>query len=412
MKPRIFINIHYMEIGGAERALLGLLNAIDTNKVDVDLFINQHTGEFMKLIPEKINLLPEVSAYSVIEKPITTAIKKGYFGIALARLWAKVVHKFYSLPHRHYVTPPLFFRKEQRRSCEDASIFHYVAKYTTPLLPSLKKYGEYDIAISFLTPHNIVKDKVIAKKKLAWIHTDYSTISVNAKQELPVWSSFDNIVSISPDVTKAFIKTFPTLNNKIIKVENILSPSFVQQQAERFAPQELQGDYSKLCSIGRFCHAKNFESIPFIAKILKEKGLKFKWYIIGFGDTAECILNIKATDTEDCVILLGKKENPYPYIANCHIYVQPSRYEGKSVTVREAQILGKPVVITNYPTASSQVINGKDGIICDLDNDSIANAIFNLVQDNNMQSKIVEYLLLHDYGNENEVNKIYQLLNE
>ena len=58
MKPRIFINMHYMEIGGAERALLGLLNAIDTNKVDVDLFINQHTGEFMKLIPEKINLLP------------------------------------------------------------------------------------------------------------------------------------------------------------------------------------------------------------------------------------------------------------------------------------------------------------------------------------------------------------------
>ena len=397
MKPRIFINMHYMEIGGAERALLGLLNAIDTNKVDVDLFINQHIGEFMKLIPNKINLLPEILAYSVIEKPITTAVRKGQLGIAFARIVAKVVHQFC---------------KKIEINKDDISIFNLVSKYTIPLLPSLGKYGEYDLAISFLTPHNIVKDKVNAKKKIAWIHTDYSTVTVNAMQELPVWNSFDNIISISEDVTKSFIKIFPSLKNKIIQIENILSPTFVRQQASLFTPQELHGDFIKICSIGRFCYQKNFESIPFIAETLKEKGINFKWYIIGFGDIAETAKNTNITKTEDCVILLGKKENPYPYIANCHIYVQPSRYEGKSVTVREAQILGKPVVITNYPTASSQVINGKDGIICDLDNDSIANAIFNLVQDNNMQSKIVEYLLLHDYGNENEVNKIYQLLNE
>lgn len=407
MKPRIFINMHYMEIGGAERALLGLLNAIDTNKVNVDLFINQHTGEFMKLIPEKINLLPEISAYSVVEKPITTTIKKGHIGIVFARLLAKIVHKFHSIPLRHYVTTPL----KQRRISDDASIFHYVAKYTTPLLPSLKKYGEYDLAISFLAPHNIVNDKVCAKRKLAWIHTDYSTISVNVKQELPVWSSFDKIVSISPDVTKSFIKTFPTLSNKIVEIENILSPAFIRQQAELFAPHEMHGDFIKICSIGRFCYAKNFENIPFIAKTLKEKGLKFKWYIIGFGDTAETIQNIKATDTEDCVILLGKKENPYPYIACCDIYVQPSRYEGKSVTVREAQILCKPVIITNYPTAPSQVKNCIDGIISEMDNIEIANAIFNLSNDKEQQLKFINYLSTHDYGNENEVNKIYQLIN-
>lgn len=410
MNPRIFINMHYMEIGGAERALLGLLNAFDTNKVEVYLFINQHTGEFMKLIPNTVNLLPEISAYSVIEKPITTAIKKGHLGIAFARLLAKVAHKFYSSPLRHYVTLPLFLKKQ--RSCEDASIFNLVAKYTTPLLPSLKKYGKYDLAISFLTPHNIVQDKVIAKKKLAWIHTDYSTISVNVEEELPIWNSFDKIVSISSDVTKAFIKTFPSLCDKIIEIENILSPSFIRQQAQLFSPQEMQDDCVKICSVGRFCYAKNFENVPYIAQKLKGKGLSFKWFIVGFGDTTETIQNIKSTNTEDCVILLGKKENPYPYVANCDIYVQPSRYEGKSVTVREAQILCKPVVITNYPTASSQVNNGVDGIICDMNNDSIANEIFNLVQDKDKQTEILEYLSSHDYGNENEVNKIYQLINE
>ena len=407
MKPRIFINMHYMEIGGAERALLGLLNAIDTNKVDVDLFINQHTGEFMKLIPDKINLLPEISAYSVIEKPIKTAIKKGHIGIAIARLWAKFIHKFRFLLTSFGKIHP----QKQKKTSDDASIFHYVAKYTTPLLPSLRKYGEYDLAISFLTPHNIVKDKVIAKKKLAWIHTDYSTISVNSKQELPVWNSFDNIVSISSDVVKSFVKMFPTLSNKIIEIENILSPSFIKQQAKLFEPIEMQDDCIKICSVGRFCYAKNFENVPYIAQKLKEKGLKFKWFIVGFGDTAETVQNIQLTNTNDCVILLGKKENPYPYIANSNIYVQPSRYEGKSVTVREAQILCKPVVITNYPTASSQVINGKDGLICDMNDDSIANEILNLVQDKDKQSEIAGYLLTHDYGNENEVNKIYQLIN-
>ena len=431
MKPRIFINMHYMEIGGAERALLGLLNAIDTNIVDVDLFINQHTGEFMKLLPEKINLLPEISAYSVIEKPLVTTIKKGHICIAFARLLAKFVHKIYSIPLRHYVAPPLFFRKKQRWSCgdttennslaldflkqertsEDASIFNRVAKYTNPLLPSLKKYGEYDLAISFLTPHNIVKDKVVAKKKIAWIHTDYATVSIDVKRELPIWESFNHIVSISPDVSKSFSKVFPILINKIIEIENILSPTFIKQQSTLFSPKEYKTDCLNILSIGRFCYAKNFESIPFIAKILKDRGLKFKWYIIGFGDSSEIIENICESQTEDNVIILGKKENPYPYIANCDIYVQPSRYEGKSITVREAQILGKLVIITNYPTANSQVNNGKDGVICAMDNESIVNAIYTLANDNSMQQNIKEFLSSHDFGNEKEIEKIYQLIN-
>lgn len=66
---------------------------------------------------------------------------------------------------------------------------------------------------------------------------------------------------------------------------------------------------------------------------------------------------------------LGKNLNPYPYICRCDLYVQPSRYEGKCVSVKEAQMLRKPVVITNYATANSQVENGVDGIIVTMDNE-------------------------------------------
>lgn len=386
-----------MEIGGAERALLGLLNAIDTNKVDVDLFINQHTGEFMSLIPDKINLLPENKRYATIEKPMSEVLRKGHVDIVIARMFAKVAHWFYA-------------RKRDDAHRNDASIFHYVAQYTTPLLPSLKKLGKYDLAISFLAPHNIVAKKVDTKKRIGWIHTDYTISTTNEQAELPIWKSLNHIISISPDVTTTFLKAFPSLSDKIVEIENILSPTFVREQAKLFIPNETKGDFIKICSVGRFCEAKNYDNVPFVAKFLKEKGLNFKWFIIGYGDDKLIKDNIKKTETEELVILLGKKDNPYPYIANCDIYAQPSRYEGKSVTVREAQILCRPILVTNYPTAKSQINNGIDGIICEMDNNSITDAIYKLAIDEKMRNKISEHLASHDYGNEGEISKLYKLL--
>ena len=112
---------------------------------------------------------------------------------------------------------------------------------------------------------------------------------------------------------------------------------------------------------------------------------------------------------EEHVILLGKKENPYPYIKACDIYVQPSRYEGKSITVREAQILCKPVAITNYPTAPSQIEDGVDGVIVPLDNEGCAEGLARFIADKTLQERIVGYLRTHDYANTSEVEKIYAL---
>ena len=112
----------------------------------------------------------------------------------------------------------------------------------------------------------------------------------------------------------------------------------------------------------------------------------------------------------DRVILLGKKENPYPYIKACDIYVQPSRYEGKSVTVREAQMLGKPVIITNYKTSSSQLEDGVDGIIVSMDNDRCAEEVAKVIRNQNIQEKIVKNVGKKDYSNSNEVYKLYALI--
>ena len=233
----------------------------------------------MKLIPKEVHLLPEIKSYAAIEKPMVQALKEGQIGVVAGRLLSKLQYVLY---------------KWQHHPKEDSGLFQYVADCVNPVLPSLKHLGEYDLAISFLTPHNVVRDKVGAKRKYAWIHTDYTTISVNVKKELPVWAAFDKIFAVSEDVKKTFIQVFPSLKDKIEVFENILSPKFIREQAEvgidrnglesiglEFRGKSLESQIQEsslnpqlstlnFLSVGRYTSAKNFDNVPFICKLLVE----------------------------------------------------------------------------------------------------------------------------------------------
>lgn len=389
-----------MEVGGVERSLLGLLNSFDYDKYSLDLFIHSHTGEFMSLIPNEVNLLPENKKYATFSKPIIRVIKEGFYAIAIARLLGKLRGFLYNLTHNSF---------------DNISLYLYTTKYSSFFQPNFKKNGTYDLAISFIAPHNFVLDKITAKKKIAWIHSDYSYFSVDIKAEYPIWSKFDFIASISDDVTKTYLSKFPLLKDKIVLIENILSSKFIQEQASLIdVSVEMNRRKEELifCSVGRFSKAKNFDNAVFICKNLVERGLKFKWYIIGYGKEESLIRqNINSANMENNFILLGKKTNPYPYMNRCDIYIQPSRYEGKAVTVREAQILSKPVVITDFPTASSQLKKDIDGIIVPMEINAASNEIFEFANNKKKQNDIILNLKLRDYGNRSEVEKIYQLMN-
>lgn len=402
MKLRIFIAIHYMHLGGAEISLIGLLQALNPKKVDVDLFVYSHEGELMKLIPDYVNLLPEIPAYKMFERPMKEVLKKGHLSVLFARMKAKMRMRSYL---------------KKKQTIDGSAIMGFLGEEVSKVVSDINPSVEYDLAISFLTPHNFVRDHVRAKKKMCWIHTDYTRIDVNTELELPIWDSFDYVASISSDVTKTFLQVFPSLAPKIIEIENILSSAFVRDRAEEFKATEFLADkkYLNLLSVGRFCEAKNYDNVPDICKrtleILKGEGVDIRWYIIGFGGEENLIRQkIAEAGMQEHVIILGKKSNPYPYIKACDIYVQPSRYEGKSVTVREAQMLYKPVVVTNYPTASSQIQDGKDGIIVPLNNEGCAKGLVEFIIDKQKQEHIIDYLKAHDYGNVGEVEKIYSII--
>ena len=402
MKPRIFIAIHYMHLGGAETSLIGLLQALDPQKVDVDLFVYSHEGEMMKLIPSYVNLLPENSVWSMIEKPLMTVLKKGYWKMFMARMRAK-----YRM--NQYI--------KQYHPKDGSAIIGFVGDEVSKILPHLHHLGTYDLAISFLRFHEFVLDHVTAKRKVCWIHTDYSQIDVCAELELPVWSAYDHVISISEDVTKTFLQVFPSLKDKIVEVENILSPDYVRQRSQLISPEDIQtempvrGDCINLLTIGRFSEAKKLDEIPAICRGIVEAGVNVRWYIIGYGGSDGYIRReIEREGMQEHVFLLGKKENPYPYIKACDWYVQPSRYEGKSVVVREAQMLCKPVIVTNYPTAPSQIQQGVDGVIVPMDILGCVAQMVETLKDDKLKCSIVGYLEEHDYGNMGEVEKVYALL--
>lgn len=398
MKKNILIFSHALEIGGAERALLGLLHSIDYSLYDVDLFLMRHEGELMDMIPDNVNLLPEIKEYTGLAVPMASLIKKRLFGVCFGRIEAKIRAKLFSM--------------KSHQSGDSSVELEYSHKYTSKFMPSISD-KKYDLAISFLTPHYFVAGKVEAKKKIAWIHTDYSMLHVDKDSEFEMWKRFDHIISISDDCTKGFLSLYPSLASKIVLMENISSPELIRKQSEQFNVRDemMAGDGLVLLSIGRYSHQKNFDNVPDICRRVLEKGINLTWYLIGFGPEEDLIREkIREFHMEKHVIILGKRTNPYPYIKACDVYVQPSRYEGKAVTVREAQILHKPVIITDYPTAPSQVENGNDGIIVSLDNEECAAAMFDILSSHTRMSMLEKNCSHKNYDNCSEVNKLYQLI--
>jgi len=395
----ILIVSHAMEIGGAERALLGLLNSIDYTQYHVDLFLCRNEGELFNQIPKDVHLLPTNQA-QYLAVPMITLLKQFKIKMLYGRLKAKILAKKRV--------------KQLKLKAENQVELTYSHLYTYAYIDNIQSHKEYDLAISFLTPHYICRNKVKAKKYMAWIHTDYSMIDIDIQEEFKMWSCYDYIVSISDNCTQSFVKKFPSLKDKIIRIDNIMTQDMILSQADVFdVKEEMKFDGLQLLSIGRFSYAKNFDNIPEICQRIMNLGISIRWYIIGYGNDEELIRNkIKELNMQEHVFILGKKDNSYPYIKACDIYVQPSRYEGKAVTVREAQILCKPVIITDYPTSSSQLNDSYDGIIVPMDNEGCAQGIVDFINDKELQEKLMSHLRNHDYSNQNEVEKIYKLMEE
>lgn len=395
MKKKILITSFDMEIGGVERSLASMLSNFNYEYYQVDLHLHSHTGPLMDLIDHRVTLLPEKQSCKTFRKGIKYTLLSGFPALAIKRLIAKLKSEQFA----------------KKCSSNDAGYYQFQQIWNTCYRNVEQINAEYDVAISYLWPHHFTAFNVTAKLKFAWIHTDYSIIDLDIEKDLQVWQKFDYIVSISDACTVAFLKIHPSLENKIIVIENLTNPDYVKMMAKKPLEKVLSNGFN-LVSVGRLCNAKAFERAVEVLAELDERGYKnINWYIVGDGGDRVLIENkIKQYKLEERFILLGSTTNPYPYMNASDIYLQPSRYEGKAVTVSEALILAKPVIITNYSTASSQINHEVNGIICNQSISDISDAIIDLYNSKDRQQQLIAFNQQSKHTNIEELQKLYRII--
>ena len=401
MKKKVLISCHSLMAGGVEKSLISFLCELEPYKreFDVDLLVPKQEGMFFEQIPEYVNILqitPHLHCmnYSFFQKQFWNNCD--IIGVLFRFIWYLKYN---------------FFVKKKQAGLQQQIMWKFWSKIIEPIS------NQYDIAISYTNgPSNyLVIDKVAAFKKILWLHNEYQKIGYDKQFDETYYTRADEIVTISSSCVDNFVQVFPQLKYKVKVLENISSANLIR----KLGYTELEDDMFNmsignsviLLSVGRLTPQKGFDVALEAAKIMNGLGFNFVWYIIGEGpDYKELIHRRTILGLDDKVIFLGLKKNPYYYMRHCDIFVQPSRYEGKSIVLDEAKILAKPIVVTNYTTVRDSIIDSKDGIVTELQPEDIASAIIDLWNNAKKRKELISNLKKKANGNAEEIEKYIKLL--
>lgn len=397
MKKKLLFVIPSLDAGGAEKSLITLLNTIDYSLYEVDLLVFHKKGLFLSLVPQSVSILTLEGDYVDFSKPLVRSIisfiKKGKLNLVINRL--------------------LFFFKnkiESNVSKAEQNTWRYI-KSSIPISPQT-----YDVAIGALEKTSIyfAIEKVRSTKTIGWIHTNYSKSGMQRSFDLDFFKKLDFLVTVSEECSADLHTVFPEIQSKIKCIYNLVSPDLINELAQHpLTDAAYEHAQFTILTVARLSKEKGIELAVETSLALLKLGLDFKWYVIGDGQERNRIEQIiKENKLENVFVLLGLKENPYSYIKAATCYVQPSIYEGKSIAIDEAKILGKPIVITNFPTAKDQIQHEHNGLISEMNSIALANMIFNLLNDVQLQQHLIVNLNKSEYGTLSEIEKFYQLLND
>lgn len=380
---KILVCIPDFKQGGIPRCLQSLLMKIDTTKYEVDLMCLYQQGPYKG---EMSNCLVLKEDYVVSQLMVHTKTIKNWF-FSIPALCLKVLR---SVVAKLFKKDILYMRLQQLG----------------------KKCCEYDVAIAYAEGLSTkVVEAVAARKKLVWIHNDYAFDGASGGGKLTDFSKFDVICCVSHATEQSFQNAYPQFKNKTTTLYNVVNEDFIRERASEPTDDVRfnTGCLFTIVSVGRVCAQKAFGVIPGIASSLKERGVKFRWYIVGGGPADEVATVVESIEKEqvgDVVIMLGEKENPYPYIKNADLYVLTSVYESYPTVINEARVLNVPIVSNSIPPAF-EMLSDEEAVIVPIENmaESIAGLIRNKELYNTLKS--------HSFVNRNdEVMKgFYDLLN-
>lgn len=194
-------------------------------------------------------------------------------------------------------------------------------------------------------------------------------------------------------------------------IYDINNPRLIIDMAYLGNGYEDQFNGVRILTIGRLAYQKGYDFALEACKKLKDKNINFRWYALGKGPLQKEIEDyINQNGLSEHFVLLGVKSNPYPYIKQADIYVQPSRFEGFGIAIAEARMLDIPVVTTRFDAVYNQMVHGKNGLIVDMNAEAITDGILQLLEDSSLKDEITKYLKAEKKGNIEEIDKVYELL--
>lgn len=395
MKKRILFIIPSLAAGGAEKSLTNLLRELDYSRYDADLMLFRREGLFLSDVPEAVNILDAGEEYLYFDGSIggclLYCLKKTKPLLALKRI-------LYAL---------------SLRKKESVNKRRTVWKYLSSVLPETEL--NYDLAVGYLEGNSIYYcvEKVRASKKAGYIHSDYSKLLLNPEFDREFLLKLDFIMTVSEACAESLVNAFPYLFEKIKVVENIISSSEIKRLSTLGPgfPETAKG--IKMLTVGRLSPEKGIDLALEACELLTRRGIDFIWAVVGGGSEAEPIAEkAKSKSLEARFILLGEQKNPYGYLAQCDIYVQPSRYEGKSIAVEEAKLAAKPVVVTRYSTVNDQIEDSVSGLIAEMNPQSIAEKILVLIENPSLMNKLSRNLTESSANYISGAENLYELFED
>lgn len=370
MKKVLFV-INTLGGAGAERALLELLKRFSPEQYQTDLYVLLEQGELISQVPEYVNILNrDYTAESVLTREGKKKLNKKVF----RRLFTRGA-LFKNIP---YLIKNISVMLKQKKIHADKLLWRVMSDSGM----SLDK--EYDMAIAYLEGGStyFVHDHVKAKQKFTFLHVDYSYAGYSRKLDKNCYLDFDRVFTVSGEVKESFEKIYPECADRTFIFHNLIDRKEIIRKAE--LPGGFEDTYNgkRILTVGRLTVQKAYETAIDAMKLLKDQGVNVRWYVLGEGELKEQLQQkIDSLGLTGDFILLGAEENPYPYYKQCDLYVHATRFEGKSIAVQEAQVLGCAILVSDCSGNREQVNDGIDGSLCQLSAEDISRNIKELLED-------------------------------
>ena len=342
MKKLLFV-VDNLVMGGVTTVLLNLLNHMDYKKYEIDLLVLHYNDEDSVKLPSSVSLIKGDKTYKCIDYSIGRIIKNKDIRGLCGKLWLVFLLK--------------------------------TGLIKKVILKSRKKMllKQYDTEIAFNDGFTEIFTAVgNTERKIAWMHADVSVFDFSARYRSLMYESLaamDLCVCVSEQVKKAYSEKHKIQNATVI--HNIIDSEKICEKSNEEVDFPKSKETINLISVGRLCKAKNYSRFIRVHKKLLDSGLNVNSYIVGDGeDRALLESEIATCGVADSFFLLGRRENPFPFMKKADVFVLSSEFEGLPTVLYEALVVGTPCVSTKVAGAE-EIISNDVGIVTEKNDEAL-----------------------------------------